>query len=81
MVQYAVSKWMKLSNYGCDTVRMLRGKSATHAFLKAEFPNTSKGAWETVWLPQPVLLGTEEDMGLVVQAIHKIQANAAQLAV
>jgi dTDP-4-amino-4,6-dideoxygalactose transaminase len=50
-----------------------------HAFMQAEFPNTLKGAWETVWLPQTVLLGTEEDMALVVEAIKKIQANAKQL--
>jgi len=47
--------------------------------MQAEFPNTMKGAWETVWLPQTVLLGTEEDMALVVEAIKKIQANAKQL--
>jgi len=52
---------------------------AEHAFMQAEFPNTLKGAWETVWLPQPVLLGTEEDMTLVVEAIGKIQKNASEL--
>ena len=51
-----------------------------HAFLKASFPNTTKGAWETVWLPQPVLLGTEEDMARVVQAVNKIQQQAKSLA-
>jgi len=50
-----------------------------HAFMQAGFPNTLKGAWETVWLPQPVLLGTQEDMTLVVEAIQKIQANARHL--
>jgi dTDP-4-amino-4,6-dideoxygalactose transaminase len=50
-----------------------------HAFMQAEFPNTLKGAWETVWLPQPVLLGTLEDMELIVEAIQKIQVNAEQL--
>lgn len=50
-----------------------------HAFLKAEFPNTAKAAWETVWLPQPVLLGTEEDMSQVVEAIQKIQRHAKEL--
>ena len=54
-------------------------KQSEHAFMQAEFPNTIKGAWETVWLPQTVLLGTEEDMALVVEAIKKIQANARQL--
>ena len=54
-------------------------KQSEHAFMQAEFPNTIKGAWETVWLPQTVLLGTEEDMVLVVEAIKKIQANARHL--
>lgn len=49
------------------------------AFLTAKFPNTFRGAWETVWLPQPVLLGSEEDMQLVVEAIRKIQRNAESL--
>jgi dTDP-4-amino-4,6-dideoxygalactose transaminase len=54
-------------------------EQSEHAFMQAEFPNALKGAWETVWLPQTVLLGTEADMALVVEAIHKIQANANQL--
>jgi dTDP-4-amino-4,6-dideoxygalactose transaminase len=51
-----------------------------HAFLHRDFPNTFKGAWETVWLPNPVLLGSQEDMAQVVDAIRKIQAQAKQLA-
>jgi dTDP-4-amino-4,6-dideoxygalactose transaminase len=54
-------------------------KHSEHAFMHVAFPNTLKGAWETVWLPQPALLGTEDDMALVVEAIKKIQANANQL--
>lgn len=50
-----------------------------HNFLKAEFPNTLKGAWETVWLPQPNLLGSQEDMQEVVEAIRKIQRHAGEL--
>ncbi len=50
-----------------------------HAFMKANFPNALKGAWETVWLPQPVLLGTEDDMEMIVQGIKKIQSNAKEL--
>jgi hypothetical protein len=34
---------------------------------------------KTVWLPQPVLLGSEEDMHLVVEAIRKVQRNAKSL--
>lgn len=51
----------------------------THAFLKGAFPNTLKAAWETVWLPQPVLLGSEEEISQVVEAIQKIQAQAKTL--
>jgi hypothetical protein len=52
---------------------------AEHAFLRQGFPNTLRGAWETVWLPQPVLLGSPEDMQLVVDAVRKIQAQAEEL--
>lgn len=52
---------------------------AKHPFLKGTFPNTQKGAWETVWLPQPVLLGSEEEMHQVVEAIKKIQRYAREL--
>jgi dTDP-4-amino-4,6-dideoxygalactose transaminase len=51
-----------------------------HAFLSADFPNTARGAWETVWLPQPVLLGTEEDMAKIVEALKKVQRHATALA-
>jgi dTDP-4-amino-4,6-dideoxygalactose transaminase len=51
-----------------------------HSFLSAEFPNTLRGAWETVWLPQSVLLGDEQDMTEVVFAIEKIQAESSELA-
>jgi len=50
-----------------------------HAFLKAPFPHTRRGAWETVWLPQTVLLGSQEEMQQVVEAIHKIQRNTKTL--
>jgi len=50
-----------------------------HNILNAEFPNTDKGAWETVWLPQPDLLGSQDDMGAVVEAIRKIQRHASEL--
>jgi len=48
-------------------------------FLQSKFPNTARAAWETVWLPQPVLLGSEKDMQLVLAAIQKIQQHAAGL--
>ena len=60
----------------------LSGKQATqkHAFLKNKFPVTHKAAWETVWIPQPALLGDEEDMHEIAAALGKIQKNANQLA-
>jgi dTDP-4-amino-4,6-dideoxygalactose transaminase len=51
-----------------------------HAFLKQSFPHTQRAAWETVWIPQPALLGDEEDMSEIVGAIRKIQRNAKELA-
>ena len=53
---------------------------AEHGFMKGAFPNSVRGAWETVWLPQPVLLGSEEEMIQVVEAIRKIQVHARDLA-
>ncbi len=52
-----------------------------HAFLRAEFPNTTRAAWETVWLPQRVLLGTEDDMLQIAEAIRKIQRLSRTLQV
>ena len=51
-----------------------------HSFLKQKFPATQKAAWETVWIPQPALLGDEEDMHAIAAAINKIQQNAKELA-
>jgi 3-amino-5-hydroxybenzoate synthase len=52
-----------------------------HAFLKQSFPNTQRAAWETVWIPQPALLGDENDMHEIVAAVRKVQKNAGELAV
>jgi len=62
--------------------KRLSGEQTTqrHAFLEQEFPNTLRGAWETVWLPQFALLGDEEDMQEIAGAIGKIQRNAAEIA-
>jgi dTDP-4-amino-4,6-dideoxygalactose transaminase len=51
-----------------------------HAFLQAKFPATQKAAWETIWFPQPTLLGDAEDMQEIAAALHKIQACAKELA-
>jgi dTDP-4-amino-4,6-dideoxygalactose transaminase len=47
--------------------------------LKGDFPNTRRAAWETVWLPHPVLLGTRDDTARVPEAIRKIQKHAKEL--
>jgi dTDP-4-amino-4,6-dideoxygalactose transaminase len=64
-----------------DYLKRLQGGQtrADHGFLKSAFPNTDRGAWETVWLPQPVLLGSEDDMLGVAEAIRKIQRHAGDL--
>jgi dTDP-4-amino-4,6-dideoxygalactose transaminase len=61
--------------------KRLSGKQAKekHAFLRQEFPVTQKAAWETVWIPQPALLGDEEDMHEIAAGLGKIQKNAKEL--
>src|SRR5438067_1500015 len=61
--------------------KRLSGKQAAgkHAFLKQKFPVTQKAAWETVWIPQPALIGDEEDMHEIAAAFRKIQRNAKEL--
>jgi dTDP-4-amino-4,6-dideoxygalactose transaminase len=54
-------------------------REAGRAILEAKFPNTMRAAWETVWLPHPVLLGAREDTAKVVEAIRKIQRHAKDL--
>lgn len=50
-----------------------------YSFLKNDFPNTRRGAWETVWLTHNVLLGDEEDLQEIATAIKKIQTSAKAL--
>jgi hypothetical protein len=50
------------------------------AGLKSDFPHTHRAAWETVWIPQPALLGDEEDMHEIATALKKIQNHAGELA-
>lgn len=54
-------------------------KTEEHAFLKRTFPVTQKAAWDAVWIPQPALLGDEQDMHEIAEAIGKIQKNAPTL--
>jgi dTDP-4-amino-4,6-dideoxygalactose transaminase len=60
----------------------LSGRQAKekHKFLKSKFPVTHKAAWETVWIPQPALLGDEEDMHEIAAGLAKIQKNAKEIA-
>jgi dTDP-4-amino-4,6-dideoxygalactose transaminase len=51
-----------------------------HAFLKRRFPATQRAAWETVWIPQPALLGDEEDVEEIAASLSKIQKHAKDLA-
>jgi dTDP-4-amino-4,6-dideoxygalactose transaminase len=62
--------------------KRLCGKQAKqrHAFLKRRFPATQRAAWETVWIPQPALLGDEEDVEEIAASLSKIQKHAKDLA-
>ena len=62
--------------------KRLCGKQAKqrHAFLKRRFPATQRAAWETVWIPQPALLGDEEDVEEIAASLRKIQKHAKDLA-
>jgi dTDP-4-amino-4,6-dideoxygalactose transaminase len=61
--------------------RRLCGAQAdeAHAFLKAQYPITHCAAWETIWIPQPALLGDEEDIHEIAAAWTKIQKHAREL--
>jgi dTDP-4-amino-4,6-dideoxygalactose transaminase len=61
--------------------KRLCGCQATerHAFLAAEYPATRRGAWETIWIPQPALLGDEEDMQEIATGLAKMQKFAKEL--
>jgi len=54
-------------------------RETAKAILETKFPNTIRASWETVWLPNPVLLGTREDTAKIVEAIRKIQRHAKDL--
>jgi dTDP-4-amino-4,6-dideoxygalactose transaminase len=55
-------------------------KTEPHEFLRGEFTNTKPAAWETFWVPQMALLGDEEDMREIADAVKKIQRNSRELA-
>ena len=52
----------------------------SHAFLQARYPETHRAAYETIWIPQPALLGNGEDMHEIATAWAKIQKFARELA-
>ena len=62
--------------------KKLAGRQAKepHPFLKRDFPETHRAAWETVWIPQPALLGDGRDMHEIAIALKKIQNHAHELA-
>jgi dTDP-4-amino-4,6-dideoxygalactose transaminase len=51
----------------------------SHAFLQVRYPHTHRAAFETIWIPQPALLGDEEDMHEIAAAWRKIQKFAKEL--
>jgi dTDP-4-amino-4,6-dideoxygalactose transaminase len=61
--------------------KCLSGSQASerHPFLEQSFPHTQRAAWETVWIPQFALLGDDEDMNEIAEAIRKIQQNAGEI--
>jgi dTDP-4-amino-4,6-dideoxygalactose transaminase len=61
--------------------KRLCGSQATepHAFLQSEYPNTDRAANEAIWIPQPALLGDDEDMHEIAAAWQKIQKFAKEL--
>jgi dTDP-4-amino-4,6-dideoxygalactose transaminase len=50
-----------------------------HSFLKTTYPVTLRAAFETIWIPQPALLGDQEDMNEIAAAWSKIQKHAKEL--
>jgi dTDP-4-amino-4,6-dideoxygalactose transaminase len=50
-----------------------------HPFLQARYPNTLRAAFETIWIPQPALLGDDQDMHEIAGAWQKVQKFAREL--
>ena len=51
----------------------------SHPFLQAQYPNTHRAAFESIWIPQPALLGDDEDLHEIAAAWQKIQKFANEL--
>ena len=55
--------------------------AALTAAPTADCPDAERAAYrESVWLPHQLLLGTETDVGDIVEAVLKVQSGAARLA-
>jgi dTDP-4-amino-4,6-dideoxygalactose transaminase len=50
-----------------------------HEFLNAPCPVTDDAYENTVWLGHRTLLGTEQDVAEIVEAVKKIQSNSKEL--
>ncbi|MBN1853707.1 MAG: DegT/DnrJ/EryC1/StrS family aminotransferase [Pirellulales bacterium] len=60
--------------------RLCRDQAAEeHSFLKGSFPNSLRAATEDYWIPQYCLLGDEQDMHQIAEAIVKVQEHASSL--
>ena len=68
--------------FGAANIASASGTQATekHEFLQQRFPHTQRAAWETVWIPQFALLGDEQDMSEIAEAIGKIRRHAPAIA-
>jgi dTDP-4-amino-4,6-dideoxygalactose transaminase len=49
-------------------------------YSRLSLPATEKASAYGVWLPQEVLLGTQEDMDTIVAAVRKVQEHASEIA-
>jgi len=47
--------------------------------LKRAFPITEKAGYETVWIPHFALLGDDQDVQEIAEAIAKIQHFASEI--
>lgn len=60
-----------------DQIKRILTRNIDYSSLK--LPEAEKACRETVWIPQNVLLGKEEDMEVIAKAIIKIQNNCSEL--
>jgi len=56
-----------------------RSEKRMTEILKRAFPITEKAGYETVWIPHFALLGDDQDVQEIAEAIAKIQRHAAEL--